>query len=117
MKRGEVWMASLDPVRGSEQAGTRPVIVLQADSLNSFLRTAVVVPCTSNLRWAEFPHCVRLAAGEGGLTNESAVLSHQLRVIDATRLVRCMGALSQIAMRKIETALLVTLDISVSEGE
>ena len=117
MKRGEVWMASLDPVRGSEQAGTRPVIVLQADSLNSFLRTAVVVPCTSNLRWAEFPHCVRLAAGEGGLTNESAVLSHQLRVIDATRLVRCMGALSQTAMRKIETALLVTLDISVSEGE
>ena len=117
MKRGEVWVASLDPVRGSEQAGTRPVIVLQADSLNSFLRTAVVVPCTSNLRWAEFPHCVRLAAGEGGLTNESAVLSHQLRVIDATRLVRCMGALSQTTMRKIETALLVTLDISVSEGE
>lgn len=117
MKRGEVWMASLDPVRGSEQAGTRPVIVLQADSLNSFLRTAVVVPCTSNLRWAEFAHCVRLAAGEGGLTNESAVLSHQLRVIDAARLVRCMGALSPSAMRKIETSLLVTLDISVSEAE
>ena len=91
--------------------------MLQADALNSFLRTAVVVPCTSNLRWAEFPHCVRLAAGEGGLTNESAVLSHQLRVIDGARLVRRMGALSPAALRQIETALLVTLDIAVSEGE
>ncbi len=117
MKRGEVWMACLDPVRGSEQAGTRPVIVLQADSLNSFLRTVVVIPCTSNLRWAEFPHCVRLAAGEGGLTTESAVLTHQLRVIDATRLVRRMGVLSRAALRQIETALLVTLDISVSEAQ
>jgi len=117
MKRGEVWMASLDPVRGSEQAGTRPVIVLQADSLNSFLRTALVIPCTSSLRWAEFPHCVRLASGEGGLTNESAVLTHQLRVIDATRLVRRMGVLSRGALRQIETALLVTLDISVSGEE
>ncbi len=61
---------------------------MQAGSLNSFLRRAVVMPCTSNLRWAEFPRCVRLAAGEGGLTNESAVLTHQLRVIDGTRLVR-----------------------------
>ena len=117
MKRGEVWMASLDPVRGSEQAGTRPVIVLQADSLNSFLRTAVVIPCTSNLRWAEFPHCVRLAAGEGGLTNESAVLPHQLRVIDATRLIRRMGTVTRESVRRIETAPLVTVDISVSEGE
>lgn len=117
MKRGEVWMASLDPVRGSEQAGTRPVIVLQADSLNSFLRTAVVIPGTSNLRWAEFPHCVRLASGEGGLTNESTVLTHQLRVMDATRLVRRMGVLSRAALRQIETALLVTLDISMSEEE
>ncbi len=115
MKRGEFWMASLDPVRGSEHAVTRPVVVLQADALNSFLRTAVVIPCTSNLRWAEFPHCVRLAAGEAGLTTESAVLTHQLRVIDGTRLVRRMGILSRAALRQIETALLVTLDISVND--
>jgi mRNA interferase MazF len=50
MRRGEVWLAALDPVRGSEQAGTRPVLVLQADPLNDFLRTVVVVPFTTNLR-------------------------------------------------------------------
>jgi mRNA interferase MazF len=52
MIRGEVWFASLDPVRGSEQAGTRPVLILQADPLNAFLRTVVVVPFTTNLQWA-----------------------------------------------------------------
>jgi mRNA interferase MazF len=49
MRRGELWMASLDPIRGPEQAGTRPMLVLQADPLNAFLRTAVIVPFTSNL--------------------------------------------------------------------
>ncbi len=38
MTRGEVWLTALDPVRGSEQAGTRPVLVLQPDPLNAFLR-------------------------------------------------------------------------------
>jgi len=58
MRRGEIWMASLDPIRGSEQAGTRPVLILQADPLNAFLRTTVIVPFTSNLNWARFPFCV-----------------------------------------------------------
>jgi mRNA-degrading endonuclease toxin of MazEF toxin-antitoxin module len=43
MTRGEVWLAALDPARGSEQAGTRPVLILQADPLNEFLRTVVVI--------------------------------------------------------------------------
>ncbi len=70
MKRGEMWMASLDPIRGSEQAGTRPILVLQANSLNVFLRTAVIVPFTSNLSWARYPFCVKVLKGEGGLTSD-----------------------------------------------
>lgn len=62
MRRGEVWLATLDPVRGSEQAGTRPVLVLQTDPLNDFLRTVVVVPFTTNLRWSRFPFCVAVLA-------------------------------------------------------
>lgn len=67
MIRGEVWLAALDPVRGSEQAGTRPVLILQADPLNSFLRTVVIVPLTTNLQWARLPFCVPVNAGDGGL--------------------------------------------------
>ena len=55
MIRGAVWLAASDPVRGSEQAGTRPVLILQPDPLNAFLRTIVVIPFTTNLRWGRFP--------------------------------------------------------------
>ena len=48
MMQGEVWLAVLDPVRGSEQAETRPILILQSDPLNAFLRTVIVVPFTTN---------------------------------------------------------------------
>ena len=91
MTRGEVWLTALDPVRGSEQAGTRPALVLQPDPLNAFLRTIVVVPFTTNLRWARFPFCVEVPAGEGGLLSGSVALCHQVRVVDTSRLVRRLG--------------------------
>jgi mRNA interferase MazF len=111
MKRGEVWIAVLDPIRGSEQAGTRPGIIVQSDSLNDFLRTAVVVPCTTNLRWARFPHCPRLAAGEGGLQKDSVVLGHQVKVVDKTRLQLRIGQVSRIAMISVEESLRLTQDL------
>ncbi len=112
MRRGELWMASLDPIRGSEQAGTRPVLVLQADQLNSFLRTAVVIPFTSNLNWARFPFCVQVPMGEAGLTSDSVALCHQSRAIDNTRLIRRMGEISATTLTQIEQALRVTVDMA-----
>ena len=110
MIRGEVWMAALDPTQGSEQAGTRPVLIIQADPLTSFLRTVVVVPFTSNLRWENFPFCARVMTGDGGLTSDSVALCHQIRVCDKTRLIRRMGALSTAAMQSVEQAVSVTLN-------
>lgn len=105
--RGEVWMASLDPVRGSEQAGTRPVLILQSGALNAFLRTLVIVPFTSNLAWGRFSFCLLVSAGEAGLTSDSIALCHQIRVIDKTRLIRYMGRLSDATLAQIEQALAV----------
>lgn len=105
MIRGEIWMATLNPVRGSEQAGTRPVLIIQADSLNSFLRTAIVIPFTSNINWARFPFCVLVSNGEGGLTTDSVALCHQIRVIDSSRLIRRMGKLEEETIAKIEQAI------------
>ncbi len=95
MTRGAVWLVALDPVRGSEQAGTRPVLVLQPDPLNAFLRTIVVVPFTTNLRWACFPFCVPVSAGDGGLPSDSVALCHQIRVAGKSRLVRRLGRLPE----------------------
>jgi mRNA interferase MazF len=111
MIRGEVWMASLDPVRGSEQAGTRPVIVLQTDPLNSFLRTIISVPLTTNLKWGQYPFCVFISVHDGGLTSDSIALCHQLRVSDKSRLIRRLGQVSALKLSEIEKAVAVTLGI------
>ena len=110
MIRGEVWLAMLDPVRGSEQAGTRPVLILQADPLNAFLRPVVVVPLTTNGKWARFPFCVAVAAGDGGLASDSVALCHQVRVCDKSRLQRRLGRIADATRVDIEQAVRVVLD-------
>lgn len=109
MKRGEVWLTSLDPVQGSEQAGVRPVLVVQNDDLNSFLRTCMVVPFTTNLRWEAMPFCVRVAQGDGGLRNDSVALCQQARVLDRSRLRERWGKVNAETLAKIDLALQIVL--------
>src|SRR5262249_42966589 len=98
-----------DPVRGSEQAGTRPVLILQTDPLSSFLRTVVIVPFTTNLQWRRFPFCAFVAAGDGGLVSDSVALCHQVRVSDKSRLIRRLGEISATSLAAVEQAVRVTL--------
>ncbi len=109
MTQGEVWFAVLDPVRGSEQAGTRPVLILQSNPLNAFLRTVIVIPFTTNLKWARFPFCVHFPAAEAGLPAESVALCHQMRIIDKSRLLRRLGQVSETTMAKVEQAIRAVL--------
>lgn len=109
VSRGEIWLAELNPVRGSEQAGTRPVLIFQTDSINRFTTTIITIPFTTNLRRATLPSCVQVSTGEGGLTIDSVALCHQLRVLDKTRLIRKLGKVSEDVMQEIEECALFTL--------
>ena len=111
--RGEIWLAELDPARGSEQAGRRPVPVMQTNAINRFTTTVLAVPFTTNLRRAALPSCVQVAAGESGLSSESVALCHQLRVLDKTRLTKKLGEVSNTTLAKIETCALFTLGIKI----
>ena len=75
VKRGEIWLADLNPIRGSAQAGVRPVLIFQSDTINRFTTTVLAIPLTTNLRRASLPSCVRISKDEGGLTNDSVPLS------------------------------------------
>ena len=110
-KRGEIWYANLNPVQGSEQAGVRPVLIFQNDKINKATTTTLVIPLTTNLRRAALPSCVQVAKGEGGLTAESVLLCHQLRVLDETRLDYKLGKVSEHTMAEAETCVLYTLGI------
>jgi mRNA interferase MazF len=106
-KRGEVWYANFNPVQGSEQSGTRPVLVFQNDRVSRFTSTIVIIPLTSNLRRAALPSCVQIPLGEGGLTSTSVALCHQIRVLDTSWL----GQMNPSTLASIEKAVLFTLGI------
>ncbi len=110
-KRSEVWIADLNPIKGSEQAGIRPVIVIQNDALNAVTTTVLAIPLTTNLSRSVLPSCVRIEKGDGGLENASVALGHQLRVLDSTRLLRKIDILRPSTMSAIEGRILFTLGI------
>lgn len=112
MRRGEVFDARLDPVEGSEQAGIRPVIVISRDAINEASPVVVVVPCTTfKGERRTYPSQVLVRAPEGGLRVDSLVLCEQVRAIAKTRLRSRRGALSRDTMRRIERAIMITLDL------
>ena len=110
-QRGEIWLADLEPIRGSEQGGIRPVLIFQNNVVSKFTRTFLTIPVTSNLRRATLPSAVTIKTGEGGLTQDSVIICHQLRVLDQTRLIKRLGAISQNTMADVESRTLFTLGI------
>ncbi len=112
VKRGEIWLADLNPSRGSEQAGVRPVLIFQSDAINRFTTTVLTIPFTTNLRRASLPSCVRMSKGDGGLTSDSVALCHQLRALDQMRLRRKLGTVKQDTLPTIENCVLFTMGIT-----
>lgn len=111
MKRGEIYLAELDPVIGSEQGGRRPVLIIQNDMGNLHSPTIIAVPLTGSTRKPALPTHVELQAGEGGLVRPSVVLCEQVRTLEKTRLSKLLGALPAHSMRMVERALEVSMEL------
>ncbi|MEG3985640.1 type II toxin-antitoxin system PemK/MazF family toxin [Microcoleus sp. S28C3] len=108
-RRGEIWIANLDPTQGSEQAGVRPIIIFQNDTISRYTTTILSIPLTTNLRRASLPSCVFIPNGEGGLTQDSVALCHQMRVLDKTRLRNKIGEVNSDILVQLENNVLFTL--------
>ena len=111
MKRGDVYLADLDPVKGSEQAGRRPVLILEDDRLIPVTLTVVIIPFTINVAMQKLPTCVFVPAGEGGLRQDSVAICHQIRALDKRGLVNYWGTLPTERIAEIERAVLRTLGV------
>ncbi len=111
IKRGDLYWVNLDPVKGSEQAGRRPVLVLQNDIGNQYSPTTIIAPLTTTKFPKEYPTNVLLVKGTGGLKSDSTVLLSQIRVIDKIRLESKIGRLTKKWMEKVEVALKASLDL------
>ncbi|VVB87379.1 PemK-like, MazF-like toxin of type II toxin-antitoxin system [uncultured archaeon] len=96
-----IFLANLDPVIGSEQGKTRPVIVISEEEINQILPVVNVLPTTSrkpNRRI--YPNEVLIPASTGGLDKESIVLCYQIRAIDKKRLIRDMGKIEDLGLHE-----------------
>jgi mRNA interferase MazF len=94
--QGEIWWAELAPPTGSEPGYRRPVVVVQGDALNrSKIATAVCVPLTGNLRWADAPGNVLLSARSTNLPKDSVANVSQLVALDRTVLTERVAKLSR----------------------
>jgi mRNA interferase MazF len=109
LKRGDVWLADLNPTQGSEQAGIRPIIIFQNDLVSRFSTTILTIPLTTNQRRATLPICLLIKEGDGGLVQDSVALCFQMRVLDKTRLIRKIGQLNPDTITQLEEVVLLTL--------
>ena len=112
MLRGEVYQANLDPIAGSEQGGTRHVLIVSRNALNANAPIVIVVPLTGRENKRRlYPTHVELTAGEGGLTKGSVVLCEQVRAISKDRLTKKIGQVSPQRMSVVDAALNISMDL------
>ncbi|MFC1768212.1 type II toxin-antitoxin system PemK/MazF family toxin [Nanoarchaeota archaeon] len=109
MKRGDIVLVNLDPVKGSEQGKTRPAVIIQNDVGNKFGSTTIIAPITSKLFLKEYPINVHLSVSESGLDKESTMLMNQVRTIDKSRIIKKISSLDNLIMEKVNLALKVSL--------
>lgn len=108
--QGEIWWADLPAPQGSGPGFRRPVAVVQGDPLNrSRIATAVCVPLTSNLRWADAPGNVSLPARLTGLPKESVANVSQIVAIDRELLTERVGRLPRAKLQLILTGIDIVL--------
>ena len=111
-KRGEIWLANLNPRRGTEPGKTRPVVIVQAQALlDAEHPSTLVVPLTTQLTEAAEPLRIRVKA-TGGLRKDSDALIDQVRAVDNVRLVQGpIARLPQTQIAAVSNALLEVLDL------
>ena len=109
VKRGEIYYADLSPVIGSEQDGTRPVLILQNDIGNRFSPTTIIAPMTSVPKKQALP--THIVIDYDFLESKSTILLEQIRTIDKSRLREKVCHLDQDILQKIDQALCISLAI------
>jgi mRNA interferase MazF len=109
-RRGEVWLASLDPTVGHEQAGTRPALILSVDAFNASASGLVtVLPITSKARALRTR--VEVRPPEAGLNVVSYIIGEQTRTISTHRLVKPLGSVTDATMANVTDIVRVLLGL------
>ena len=106
VERGEIYFVDLNPVKGREQSGRRPVLVISANAINRLpLVVTVVVGTSGENVTRDYPSNVRIAASESGLPMETVFLCFQIRSLDPSRFSGPpVGKLSNVGLERVESS-------------
>ena len=113
IRRGEIYFAELKDGKGSEQAGLRPVLVVQNDIGNMYAPTVIVIPITSEIK-RDMPTHVDLGS-EYGLYAECIALAEQITTLDNSRLGDYIGTVDDMKMLEVDKALKVSLGVDYDD--
>ncbi|MGF7017972.1 mRNA interferase MazF [Lachnospiraceae bacterium PF1-21] len=112
--RGDMFIADLEPVIGSEQGGRRPVIIIQNNVGNRHSPTIIVAPITSKSGIRAVLPTHHYVKAVDGLNLPSIILLEQIRTIDKKRLKDYIGQLNKIDMRQVDLCIAVSLELEIA---
>lgn len=109
IKQFDIWLADLNPARGTEPGKTRPVVIIQTNLLNDSHLSTVICPITTNVQ--PEMEILRVHLEGGQLDELSDILIDQIRAIDNRRLLKQIGSLNKEQILKLKKNLLILLDL------
>ncbi len=108
--RGEIWTVNLNPVKGHEQAGYRPGLVISVDTFNHGpAGLVVIIPIT--MQEKGIPFHVAINPPEGGVSKKSFIKCEDIRSISTERLSKCLGMVSPETLKVVEDRLKILIDL------
>ena len=115
-RRGDIYMADLNPFKGSEQGGRRPVLLLQNNDGNYFSKTLIIAPMTTQLKKLDQPTHF-LIRDNRALAAPSMVEFEQITTIDKSRVISYIGKLTKEQMVEADDYIKVSLGMYIPETE
>lgn len=109
IKQYDIWLAYLNPSRGTEPGKTRPVVIVQTNLLNDTHLSSIICPITSNVK--PKIELLRVHLSKNQLDKLSDILVDQIRAIDNSRLIQKVGSLSQKQIQTLKQNITIVLDL------
>lgn len=104
VKQGEIWYTNLNPTKGSEQAGHRPVVILSGNVVNSYLTIVIAMPLTTKIKHYK-GNIVLTPTEKNGLKEPSEVLIFHIRSISKERLNKKIGTVTTEELNELKKGL------------
>jgi mRNA interferase MazF len=109
MKQGEIWYANLNPIKGQEQTGIRPVVIISGNLLNTYLNIIICCPLTTKIKSYK-GNVVLQPTTKNKLKQASEILTFHIRSISKERLTKKIGEITTEEIQKIKTTMNEIMD-------